>query len=210
MILKNTPTYLKTHTIAKRPRITLMAVVLSLFVLLGVAASASAQGNNRISGIGYFDDSGVCDDAVFDADGDSPDFAVVLDGDLVGCQYVFIDSWSCTPSHVYHEGGTEMYVLDGPYGEGTFRTTYFFRSKYEGCTPEGFPDGAEIFGFCQHPIIDGSGTGDYDGVTGRLHFQDDVTNGTYPYTGNLKWSSGEQASFNTYNRLAASSADGGC
>ena len=208
MTMENT--HLKPYSIAKRPRLTLIALFLSLFVLLGLVASASAQENTRISGIGYFDDTGLCDDEVYDAEGDSPDFAVVLEGDLEGCQYVFVDSWSCMPSYVYHETGTEMYVLDGANGTGTFRTTYFFRGKFEGCTPEGFPGGAEIFGFCQHPIVAGSGTGTYEGVTGRLHFRDDVDAGNFPYTGNLKWLSGPQAIFNAFNSLTASSTGDGC
>ena len=201
---------LKPYGLAKKSRISLIALMLSLFVLLGFVASASADGNNRISGIAYFDDTGICNDEVYDADGDSPDFAMWFEGDLVGCQYVFVDSWSCTPSNVYHESGTETYVIDGPYGEGTFQTTYIFRSKFTACTPEGFPDGSEIRGFCQHPIVAGSGTGDYEGVTGRLHLQDDVAAGNFPYTGNLKWSSGAQASFNAYQSLMSGASDGGC
>ena len=208
MTLENTQ--LQPYRIVKNPRLTLIAIMLSLFVLLGFVASASAEGNNRISGIAYFDADGICNDEVYDAEGDAPDFAMWFEGDLVGCQYVFVDSWSCTPSNVYHESGTETYVIDGPYGEGTFQTTYIFRSKFTGCTPEGFPDGAEIFGFCQHPIVAGSGTGDYEGVTGRLMLRDDVEAGNFPYTGNLKWSSGAQASFNAYQSWAASDSDDGC
>jgi hypothetical protein len=187
MTLGNIRTHLKPHNTAKGHRGTLIAVFLSLFVLMGLVASASAQGTVQISGIGYVDESGLCNDSPVDAQGDTPDFATVLDGDLAGCQYVFVDSWSCTPSGVYQEWGTEYYVVDGTYGEGTFRTTYFFKGKFEGCTAEGFPDGAEIFGFCQHPIVAGTGTNAYEGVTGRLHFQDDVEAGNFPYTGHLKW-----------------------
>lgn len=189
----------------------LLALILGLFVVTGAVASVSANGTTHISGIGYLDETGVCDAEVYDADGDSPDFATLMTGDLEGCQYVFVDSWSCTPSGNYHEEGTEYYVVDGEYGSGTFRTTYFFRSKFEGCTPEGFPDGAEIHGFCQHPIVAGSGTGDYEGVTGRLHFKDDVDAGNFPYTGNLKWGSGKQASFSSTSIMASgATSPGGC
>jgi hypothetical protein len=38
----------------------------------------------------------------------------------------------------------------------------------------------EIFGRCQHPIVEGSGTGNYEGVGGQLFFKDDVESGTFP------------------------------
>lgn len=187
MTMVNIQSHFKPHNSAKKHHIALSAVILSLFILMGWVGSVGAQGTVQISGIGYADTTGVCNDSPVDAQGDTPDFATVLTGDLEGCQYVFVDSWSCTPSGVYQERGTEYYVVDGKYGAGTFTTTYFFKGKFEGCTADGFPDGAEIFGFCQHPITAGSGGGAYEGVTGRLHFKDDVDAGNFPYTGHLKW-----------------------
>ena len=164
-------------------RITLAVVVMVSLVFIGFVAPAHAGGAIRISGIGYFDETGVCDDP----EGAGADFATVMTGDLEGCQYVFVTSYECSPSGTYREEGTEVYVIDGPYGQGTFSTTYFFRAKFEGCSPDGGFVGAEIMGFCQHPIVAGSGTDDYEGVTGRLHFQDDVVAGNFPYTGHLRW-----------------------
>ena len=40
-------------------------------------------------------------------------------------------------------------------------------------------------GVCQHPIIVGSGTGGFEGVTGRVDFKDDVVTGDYPYRGHI-------------------------
>jgi hypothetical protein len=47
--------------------------------------------------------------------------------------------------------------------------------------------GAEIFGRCQHPIVNGSGEGVFSGVTGRLDMKDDIEAGNYPYRGHLKF-----------------------
>jgi hypothetical protein len=43
-----------------------------------------------------------------------------------------------------------------------------------------------IFERCQHPIVEGSGTGIYEGVSGRLDFRNDVEAGNYPYKGHLR------------------------
>jgi hypothetical protein len=45
----------------------------------------------------------------------------------------------------------------------------------------------EIFGRCQHPIVEGSGTCNYEGVGGQLFFKDDVESGTFPYRGHLRY-----------------------
>ena len=173
----------KSAGVEKWLRITLAVTVICTVAFFGFVDQVSAGGAIQIAGTGYFDELGEC----VDAEGAGADFATVLTGDLEGCQYVFVTSYDCSPSGTYREAGTEIYVIDGPYGQGTFSTTYFFRGKFEGCSPDGGFVGAEIMGFCQHPIVAGSGTGDYEGVTGRLHFKDDVVAGNFPYTGHLKW-----------------------
>ncbi len=70
---------------------------------------------------------------------------------------------------------------------GTFWTNYKFEAKYEGCAENGSYVGAEIKGRCKHPIVKGSGTGAFEGVTGRLAFIDDVEVGNYPYRGHLQF-----------------------
>ena len=83
-----------------------------------------------------------------------------------------------SPSGIYQERGREIFVGsldDGPVG--TFTTTYWFNSKWD-------PDvstGSEVHGRCQHPIVKGSGTDGFEGVTGRVDFKDDVVAGNYPY-----------------------------
>ena len=39
---------------------------------------------------------------------------------------------------------------------------------------------------CQHPIVTGTGTGAFEGATGRLDFKDEVTTGEYFYRGHIK------------------------
>lgn len=155
-------------------------LVLAIFsVGLSVPSSASANGAAQISGIGSFPGEGECTDApAYGAD-----FANIMEGDLEGCLYVFVETFNGSPSGTYRETGTEIFV--GSYqGEvGTFMTTYRFEAKFEDLdTLTG-----EIFGRCQHPIVVGSGTGVFEGVTGRLDFKDDVEAGNFPYRGHLNW-----------------------
>jgi hypothetical protein len=144
--------------------------------------STRATGAIQISGIGFFDATDECNSA-----GQGASYALNLTGDLEGCHYFFVEEFECSPSGTYREQGRELFV--GTYnGEsGTFWTTYRFEAKYEGCAPDGSYLGAEILGRCQHPIVPGSGTGVFEGVTGRLDFKDDIEAGNYPYRGHLRF-----------------------
>jgi hypothetical protein len=146
---------------------------------LKLAASNDA-GATQIGGIGFFDADDLCD-----SPGQGATFAVTMTGDLVGCLYVFVDTYQCSPSGAYKEVGREMFV--GTYnGEaGSFWTTYKFEAKYEGCNDDGSYAGLEIFGRCQHPIVQGSGEGVFEGVSGRLDMKDDIDAGNYPYRGHF-------------------------
>lgn len=147
---------------------------------LGFAQVVSAAGNTQIGGDGYFDAEGECTDA----EGAGADFALVLTGDLAGCYYITVESYECRPSGTYIERGTELYVGDGVDGNvGTFGTTYVFTGKFDDCSTLA----GQQFGRCQHPIVEGSGTGDFTGVKGRLDFKDDVVAGTVEYRGHLKF-----------------------
>lgn len=83
---------------------------------------------------------------------------------------------------MYLETGEEVFVgsLDGG-SEGTFATTYTFESTW---IPD-VPTGSEVHGRCQHPIVAGSGTGGFEGATGRVDFKDEVTTGQYFYRGHI-------------------------
>ena len=91
---------------------------------------------------------------------------LALAGSIEGCLYTKVGSFVQRPSGVWLERGEEVVVgsLDGG-PEGTFTTTYFFSGKFA-------PDGSEIFGRCHHPIVEGSGTGGFEGAKGRLDFKD--------------------------------------
>lgn len=165
-------------------RVVLALVLMSSVAFMGFVSPALADGAVQISGMGEFAAPGECSDIVTDADGDAADFALKLTGDLGGCLYTFVDAFRCDPSGTYHESGTELYVADGSAGdEGTFRTTYRFTAKYDDC-----PNfGGQQHGRCQHPIAEGTGTGDYEGVSGRLDFKDNVDAGNFSYRGHLRW-----------------------
>ena len=143
---------------------------------------SSKSGATQISGVGFFDATDACN-----SPGQGATFAVTMTGDLEGCFYIFIDEYECSPSGTYREEGREFFV--GTYnGEvGSFWTTYKFEAKFEGCAEDGSYLGAEILGRCQHPIVEGSGEGVFEGVSGRLDMKDNVEEGNYPYTGHLKF-----------------------
>jgi len=154
--------------------------------LIALAASvyfapfqARAVGATQISGIGYFAASGECTDP----EGQGADYALTMTGAFSGCHYVFIKSARCSPGGAYFEAGTETFV--GTYhGEfGTFGTNYVFTAKYRDCPNQV----GEINGRCQHPIVDGSGTGIFADVTGRFDMKDDVEAGNFPYRGHLSF-----------------------
>ncbi|HET6557900.1 MAG TPA: hypothetical protein VFG54_11340 [Prolixibacteraceae bacterium] len=141
-------------------------------------------GATQLSGSGYFAaDAEVCDPADVGAD-----YTIVMEGDLEGCLHTYVDDFECSPSGTYREVGRELFV--GTYNgvSGSFWTTYKFEAKYEGCAEDGSYLGAEIKGRCQHPLINGSGEGVFEGVAGRLDFKDDIQGSsiTYYYRGHLK------------------------
>jgi len=169
-----------------RRRLTVLAISAVALMALGVVStmgpSVYASGATRIGGIGYFADPSL-GECVDDAEGNGSDFALRMTGDLEGCHYVFIADWECSPSGTYRERGTEIFVGRYQGQSGTFATTYLATAKLGVC-----PDFAtEIFGRCQHPIVRGSGTGVFEGATGRFDIKDDIEAGNFPYRGHLRW-----------------------
>ena len=160
--------------------------VLTLMALLVVALAvpAFARGATQISGVGFLPDEQTCNDPGGEGaapGGEAADYALILTGDLEGCLYTSIETAKSSPSGTYRETGTEVFVASD--GSGTFETTYRFEAKYEDVDNLT----GEIFGRCQHPIVKGSGTGIFEGVTGRLDFKDDIEAGNFPYRGHLRW-----------------------
>ena len=145
-------------------------------------AANDSPGATQISGVGFYATSRECD-----YEGEGAAYAIRMTGDLQGCLFAFIDEYECSPSGTYREEGREYFV--GTYNgqPGTFWTTYKFEAKYEGCSENGAPLGAEIFGRCQHPIVAGSGTGVFNGVSGQINFKDDIEAGNFPYRGQLRF-----------------------
>jgi hypothetical protein len=170
----------------KIQRLVLLGVLVGgLLVALSAPASAAT---NQISGVAVYDTTppSVCLDPPPPGYEDFTSYPPqVITGDLDGCWYTKVETSkdNGAPSGVYLESGEEVFVGSlngGP--EGTFATTYKFESKWD-------PDvstGSEVHGRCQHPIVAGSGTGGFEGVTGRLDFKDEVTTGQFFYRGHIK------------------------
>jgi hypothetical protein len=154
--------------------LTTLAVVAFISVVSPAPSPASAGGATQISGVGFFDEDDLCDSGNMGAD-----FALIMTGDLEGCLYTFVETQESSPSGTYRETGTELFVDSD--GADAFEKTYRFEAKYEDVANLS----GEQFGRCQHPIVEGSGTGIFDGVTGQLFFKDDVEAGTFPYRGHL-------------------------
>ena len=154
-------------------------VAATLLALILAVPAAFAGGATQISGVALFEEPGEC----VDPEGMGDNYALDMDGALEGCLYTFVETADCSPSGTYRETGTELFVGEYNGEVGTFRTTYKFEAKYEDC-----PNlVGEIFGRCQHPIVEGSGTGVFEGVTGRLDFKDEVESGTFLYRGHLRF-----------------------
>ena len=168
---------------AKIQRLVLLVMLMGgLLVALSAPANAAT---NQISGVGFYDTTGECPDPPEGYEDFTSIPPIVMTGSLVGCWYtkVVTSKNNGAPSGVYLETGEEIFVGSlngGP--EGTFTTTYRFESKWD---PE-FPTGPEVHGRCQHPIVEGSGIGGFEGATGRVDIKDDVTTGELFYRGHIK------------------------
>src|SRR5215208_3269981 len=159
--------------------LTTLAAVALIGVVWTAPSPAFAGGATQISGVAFFDaaEAPVCAPVM------GYDYALVMTGDLEGCLYTDVKTAESSPSGTYRETGTELFVGSYLDGSGTFETTYRFEAKYEDVdTLSG-----EIFGRCQHPIVEGSGTGIFEGVSGHLFFKDEVESGTFLYRGHLRY-----------------------
>jgi hypothetical protein len=166
--------------IMKRRLALLTLTTLAAVALIGVVSTAPspafAGGATQILGVAYLPGPGEC--VV-----NPPDYAVIMHGALEGCLYTHVLTKEISPSGTYRETGTELFVGSYSRESGTFRTTYRFEAKYEDASTQS----GEIFGRCQHPIVEGSGTGVFEGVTGRIDMKDDIEAGNFPYRGHLRY-----------------------
>lgn len=162
-------------------RLTILALAtLAVAAFIGMVSAAApsqalAGGATQISGVAFFDEADTCDSASVGAD-----FALLMTGDLEGCLYTFVETSQSSPSGTYRETGTELFVASE--GAGGFETTYRVEAKFEDVANLA----GTIFERCQHPIVEGSGTGIYEDLGGRLDFRNDVEAGNYPYKGHLR------------------------
>ena len=164
-------------TISALTALTMMALMSAVFA--GPSPTRS-QGGKQIAGVGSYAAPGACTDP----EGAGADYVLTLTGSLSGCHYVFVESFKCSPGGAYSESGYEIFVGTYEGQAGTFRTTYLFTAKYLDC-----PNlVGEVTGRCQHPFVEGSGTGVFEGIKeARLDMRDDVSTGTFPYKGHISF-----------------------
>jgi len=154
------------------------AFLATVALTLGLASETSAGGATQISG------SINGPDCVTPPEGFEPfDYAFPIDGDLVGCVYGVITSARFHEgSGTYQERADEIFVSSEGLDD-TFRMTENYTAKLD---PDNDVTGL-FFARCKHPIVSGSGTGVFEGVSGRLDFKDDTVNGTTVYKGHLRY-----------------------
>lgn len=156
-----------------------ISIVAFALVAVGLLASPATAGDNgaiQFDGVarGTNECAGQTDVVALD----------MYEGNLIGCLInTGFDDPRITPSGVYLERGTETFVgclyEDGvEIGCGSFDTTYLFSGKFP-------PDGEQQFGRCQHPIVAGTGTGVFEGATGRIDFKDDLDAGLFNFRGHV-------------------------
>lgn len=155
----------------------LIGGVLALLLVNPVTSNAAT----RLSGEAYFD-AVQCPGPPEGYEDFTSYPGLVMTGSLEGCWYTKVITSKETPGGVYLESGEEVFVGSlngGPVG--TFATRYKFESRFD-------PDsGVQQHGRCQHPIVEGSGTGGFEGAKGRLDFKDIIgdTLTTYVYRGHI-------------------------
>lgn len=163
-------------------RVVAFLLAVAMLGLLTTPASADPGGkNHQVRGVATFDTE-RCPGAL--------DLQPQADGwGLDGCLFLLtVDDFRLSDGGVYNEYGTEQFVGDlvnsgQTVATGTFNTEYLITSKWAG-----EPFASEQFhGRCQHPIT--SGTGDFDGATGRIDFKDTIVEGIaveFPFFGHVK------------------------
>lgn len=151
----------------------LPAAVLASLLLPGAMAAA---GTGAVAVRGTQLAYGTCGDL---SDG------YAMTGDLVGCWWITTFESKTDPArHNVLATGTELFVgwIGSRYG--SFTTTFQYTAKMDGP----WVSSPELHGRCHHPITRGSGTGDFEGISGELSFKDvvDVNPPYYPYWGNVR------------------------
>jgi hypothetical protein len=174
----------------KRKVKALIAGIAAFFMLsAGLAIPVAAQGVAQVEGtaVPYPAAPATCNPG---ASG-PVDYILAMpagSGDLVGCLYGSVQSGAISPAGTVSQWTVETFIgcLDNRCG--SFQLQAHITSKFEEAPPVG-----QLFGRCQHKIVAGSGTGDFEGLTGRLDFKDiisrnadgDVVGVVFDYRGHL-------------------------
>jgi hypothetical protein len=161
-------------TISALTALTMMALIGGVFA----GPAPTQEGAKQISGLGAYAGEGQCTDD----EGAGASYVLTLTGSLTGCHYVFINDSRCLDNGAYTESGTELFIGEYNGQPGSFQTTYVFTAKYENCNT--FT--GEVAGRCQHPFINGTGTGVFANIReARIDMKDDVAEGNFPYRGHI-------------------------
>lgn len=157
----------------RKSLLALAVLAVAATAMLALSGTASGAGAIQVSGLGNFGVAGEgnCTDLGLLA---GADYLIDLSGDLNGCVYGYITAYKLVDGPgIYKETADETFK--GCYGAtcGTFDMVENFHTKFD------------VVGFCKHPIVKGSGTDGFAGVTGRLDFRDDLVALNAPYTGHL-------------------------
>lgn len=160
-----------------RTAVTVTITAASAVGLLGAAPASAGDGATQIGGQTDFAE---CSDPPtgYEASQTPDGYAFHINGDLEGCLYGVITDFRFHPSGTYQEIADEIFVSDADSAD-TFEMTELYTAKFN-------PDFSLEFARCKHPIVEGSGTGEFEGVSGRLDFKDDVDTGIAVYKGHLK------------------------
>ncbi len=186
-------------TVSNWKRGAVIAAAIAATLALVATPVAAAEGAIQIDGTGGIHAISDGENPAFTKECPEPvgyaefgDITLELtEGNLRGCWYTLVEAFKFSPSIdaapvVYQERGREVFVGgwyddDGNLlGEGTFETTYKFTAKFADASLA-----VEIHGRCQHPIVAGTGTGVFEGATGRVDFKDDVATGVLHYRGHI-------------------------
>ena len=159
--------------------LTALTMMVLISAVIAGPALTRTEGAKPISGIGAYAAPGAC---TTDPEGVGASYVLTLSGSLTGCHYVFINDSRCLDNGAYYESGTETFVGQYDGQLGTFTTTYVFTAKYADCNT--FT--GEVAGRCQHPFVNGTGTGVFANIKeARLDMRDDVSEGNFPYKGHI-------------------------
>ena len=160
-------------------RLVVVATVAAMAVSLLAApvSAAPAAKNVHFSGVGI---PGGPGDYGCTANPDGvPTYVILMTGDLEGCIYGYELSYKELPNGIFQTRDHEYFFGTFNGKSGSWEMDEHFTSKWNA-------DGSQKYGRCQHPIIKGTGTGDFTGVTGRVDFKDDVDLGVANYRGHVK------------------------